>query len=101
MGSAMASMPHYMSQGVNELAASGVKRPSTASCLCSSSASPASKRSWSLHQPAHLNLRLPYHSRRQREFARALKVAEDVTHFLNKTLGEIGTDIQRMSKPSG
>lgn len=26
MGSAMASMPHYMSQGVNELAASGVER---------------------------------------------------------------------------
>jgi len=96
MGSAMASMPHYMSQGVNELAASGVEKAvnglmsmlllsvtgveeivvfyinlltSTYVCLITLAVS------GSLHV--------------------ALKVAEDVTHFLNKTLGEIGTDIQK------
>lgn len=96
MGSAMASMPHYMSQGVNELAASGVEKAinglmsmlllsvtgveeivvfiinlltSTYVCLITLAVS------GSLHV--------------------ALKVAEDVTQFLNKTLGEIGTDIRK------
>lgn len=96
MGSAMASMPHYMSQGVNELAASGVERAvnglmsmlllsvtgveeivvfvinlltSTYVCLITLAVS------GSLHV--------------------AVKVAEDVTQFLNKTLGEIGTDIHK------
>ena len=96
MGSAMASMPHYMSQGVNEMAASGVEKAvnglmsmlllsvtaveeivvfiinlltSTYVCLITLAVS------GSLHV--------------------ALQVAEDVTQFLNKTLGEIGTDIHK------
>ena len=96
MGSAMASMPHYMSHGVNELAASGVERAvnglmsmlllsvtgveeivlfvinlltSTYVCLITLAVS------GSLHV--------------------AVQVAEDVTQFLNKTLGEIGTDIHK------
>ncbi|KAI9772815.1 MAG: plasma membrane fusion protein prm1 [Candelina submexicana] len=94
MGSAMASMPHYMSQGVNEMAASGVEKAvnglmsmlllsvtaveeiivfyinmltSTYVCLITLAIS------GSLHV--------------------ALKVVEDVGDFLNKTLGDIGRDI--------
>lgn len=94
MGSAMASMPHYMSQGVNELAATGVEKAvnglmsmllltitgveelvvfyinlltSTYVCLITLVVS------GSLHA--------------------AIKVAEDVSDFLNKTLGDIGSDI--------
>lgn len=96
MGSAMASMPHYMSQGVNELAATGVEKAvnglmsmlllsitaveeiivfyinmltSTYVCLITLVVS------GSLHA--------------------AIKVAEDVSDFLNKTLGDIGTDIHK------
>ncbi len=96
MGSAMASMPHYMSKGVNEMAASGVERAvnglmsmllltitgveelivfyinlltSTYVCLITLVVS------GSLHA--------------------AIKVAEDVTDFLNKTLGEIGNDVHK------
>lgn len=96
MGSAMASMPHYMSQGVNELAATGVEKAvnglmsmlllsitaveeiivfyinmltSTYVCLITLVVS------GSLHA--------------------AVKVAEDVSDFLNKTLGDIGTDIHK------
>ncbi|MCJ1465328.1 plasma membrane fusion protein prm1 [Pseudocyphellaria aurata] len=94
MGSAMASMPHYMSQGVNELAATGVEKAvnglmsmlllsitgveeiivfyinmltSTYVCLITLAVS------GSLHA--------------------AIKVAEDVGDFLNKTLGDIKSDI--------
>lgn len=96
MGSAMASMPHYMSKGVNELTAAGVEKAvsglmsmifmtitgveelvvfyinmltSTYLCLITLVVS------GSLHV--------------------ALKVAEDVTNFLNKTLGDIGNDIHK------
>ena len=96
MGSAMASMPHYLSSGVNELAASGVEKAvnglmsmlllsitgveeivvfiinmltSTYVCLITLAVS------GSLHV--------------------ALSVAEDVTDFLNKTLGDIGSDLQK------
>lgn len=96
MGSAMASMPHYMSQGVNELAATGVEKAvnglmsmlllsitgveeiivfyinmltSTYVCLITLAVS------GSLHA--------------------AIKVAEDVSDFLNKTLGDIGSDIHK------
>ena len=92
----MASMPHYMSQGVNELAATGVEKAvnglmsmlllsitaveeivvfyinlltSTYVCLITLVVS------GSLHA--------------------AIKVAEDVTDFLNKTLGDIGTNIHK------
>ncbi|KAI9661551.1 MAG: plasma membrane fusion protein prm1 [Trizodia sp. TS-e1964] len=94
MGSAMASMPHYMSQGVNELAASGVEKAvngfmallllsvtgveeivvfiinmmtSTYVCLITLVVS------GSLHV--------------------ALKLIEDVSAFLNNTLTSITTDI--------
>ncbi|KAI9789336.1 MAG: plasma membrane fusion protein prm1 [Peltula sp. TS41687] len=96
MGSAMASMPHYMSQGVNELTASGVEKAvnglmsmlslsvtgveelvvfvvnlltSTYVCLITLAVS------GSLHT--------------------ALQVVEDVSDFLNKTLGEIGSGIHK------
>ena len=96
MGTAMASMPHYMSKGVNELTAAGVEKAvhglmsmlfmtitgveelvvfyinmltSTYLCLITLVVS------GSLHV--------------------ALKVAEDVTHFLNTTLGDIGKDIHK------
>lgn len=96
MGSTMASMPHYMSQGVNELAATGVEKAvnglmsmlflsltaveelvvfylnlltSTYVCLITLVVS------GSLHA--------------------AVQVAEDVTTFLNKTLGDIGSDIHK------
>lgn len=96
MGSAMASMPHYLSKGVNEMAASGVEKAvhglmsmllltvtgveelvvfyinlltSTYMCLITLAVSGA------LHV--------------------ALKVVEDVTDFLNKTLGDIGTGIHK------
>lgn len=94
MGSTMASMPHYMAGGVNELAASGVEKAvnglmqmlfltitgveelvvfyinmltSTYVCLITLAVS------GSLHV--------------------ALKVADDVGNFLNKTLGDIGKEI--------
>lgn len=94
VGSAMASMPHYMSQGVNELTASGVEKAvnglmsmvslsitaveeivvfvvnlltSTYVCLITLAVS------GSLHV--------------------ALDVAEKVTGFLNSTLGDIGKDV--------
>lgn len=96
MGSAMASMPHYLSRGVNEMAASGVEKAvnglmsmllltvtgveelvvfyinlltSTYMCLITLAVSGA------LHV--------------------ALKVVEDVTDFLNETLGDIGTGIHK------
>lgn len=96
MGSAMASMPHYLSKGVNEMAASGVEKAvnglmsmllltvtgveelvvfyinlltSTYTCLITLAVSGA------LHV--------------------ALKVVEDVTDFLNTTLGDIGTNIHK------
>ncbi|MDI1492748.1 MAG: plasma membrane fusion protein prm1 [Ramalina farinacea] len=94
MGSAMASMPHYLSAGVNELAASGIEKAvhglmsmllltitgaeelvvfyinmltSTYMCLITLAVSS------SLHV--------------------ALKVIEDVSDFLNKTLKDISSDI--------
>lgn len=94
MGSALASMPHYLATGVNELAASGIERAvnalmsmllltitgveeivvfyinmltSTYLCLITLAVS------GSLHV--------------------AVQVAEDVTKFLDKTLGDIGKDI--------
>ncbi len=94
MGSTMASMPHYMAGGVNELTASGVEKAvnglmsmlfltitgveelvvfyinmltSTYVCLITLAVS------GSLHV--------------------ALKVVDDVGNFLNKTLGDIGKDI--------
>ena len=94
VGSTMASMPHYMSQGVNELTANGVEKAinglmsmlllsitgveeivvfyinmltSTYVCLITLAVS------GSLHV--------------------ALKVVDDVGNFLNRTLGDIGKDI--------
>ena len=96
MGSAMASMPHYMSQGVNELAAQGVEKAvnglmsmltlsvtgveelvvfvvnlltSTYMCLITLAVS------GSLHV--------------------ALEMVKDVSDFLNKTIGDIGNDIHK------
>ena len=96
MGSAMASMPHYMSQGVNELAAQGVEKAvnglmsmltlsvtaieelvvfvvnlltSTYVCLITLAVS------GSLHV--------------------ALEMVKDVSDFLNKTIGDIGNDIHK------
>lgn len=96
VGSALASMPHYMSQGINELTASSVNHAvnaltemlylsvtgveelviffinlltSTYVCLITLVVS------GSLHV--------------------ALQVVEDVTSFLNKTIGEIGADIHK------
>ncbi|MCJ1476506.1 plasma membrane fusion protein prm1 [Lambiella insularis] len=94
MGSALASMPHYLAAGVNELAATGIEKAvnglmsmlllsitgveeivvfyinmltSTYLCLITLAVS------GSLHV--------------------AVQVAEDVTNFLNKTLGDIGNDL--------
>ncbi|KAL8951864.1 MAG: hypothetical protein Q9222_002190 [Ikaeria aurantiellina] len=96
MGSSLASMPHYMSKGVNELAAGGVEKAvkglqamlfmtitgveelvvffinmmtSTYLCLITLVVS------GSLHV--------------------ALRVIEDASSFLNKTLGDIGKDIHK------
>jgi hypothetical protein len=96
MGSALASMPHYMSQGVNEMAASGVEKAinglmsmlfltitgveeivvfyinmltSTYVCLITLAVA------GSLHV--------------------AISIAEDVTKFLNSTLGAIGHDLHK------
>jgi len=96
MGSAMASMPHYMSQGVNELTASGVEKAvnglysmldlsvtgveeivvfiinvltSTYVCLITLAVS------GSLHA--------------------AVELAQEVTGFLNETLGDIGGSIEK------
>ncbi|WEW60810.1 plasma membrane fusion protein prm1 [Emydomyces testavorans] len=96
MGSAMASMPHYMSKGVNELTASGVEKAvnglmsmllltvtgveemvvfyinvltQTYLCLITLAVS------GSLHV--------------------ALKVVEDAADFLNKTLGEVAQGIEK------
>ncbi|MCJ1358340.1 MAG: plasma membrane fusion protein prm1 [Icmadophila ericetorum] len=95
-GSALASMPHYLSAGVNELAADGITKvvnglmnmltltitgveeivvfyinllTSTYVCLITLAVS------GSLHV--------------------AIQVAEDVTAFLNKTLADIGDDLQQ------
>ena len=96
MGSAMASMPHYMAQGTNELAAKGVEKAvnglqemlfmsitaveeifvfvinvlyGTYECLITFAVGGA------LHV--------------------AVKIAEDATKFLNQTLGDIGNDISK------
>lgn len=96
IGSAMASMPHYMSQGTNQLTATGVEKAvngllslleltvtgveeivvfvinlltSTYVCLITLAVS------------GSLNV--------------AVDVASDITDFLNKNLGEIGDDIQQ------
>ena len=96
MGSALASMPHYMSQGVNEMAASGVEKAinglmsmlfltitgveeivvfyinmltSTYVCLITLAVA------GSLHV--------------------AISIAEDMTKFLNNTLGSIGQDLHK------
>ncbi|MCJ1433108.1 plasma membrane fusion protein prm1 [Xylographa pallens] len=96
MGSALASMPHYLAAGVNDLAATGVEKAvnglmsmllmtitgveeivvfyinmltSTYLCLITLAVS------GSLHV--------------------AVQVAQDVTDFLNKTLGAIGADISQ------
>ena len=96
MGSAMASMPHYMSHGVNEMAANGVEKAvsalmstlllaitgveeivvfivnmltSTYVCLITLAVA------GSLHV--------------------ALQVTKDVSDFLNKALGDIGKDIHK------
>lgn len=96
IGSSLASMPHYMSRGINEMAASGVEKAvrglqsmlfmtitgveelvvffinmltSTYLCLITLVVS------GSLHV--------------------ALKVIEDAEGFLNKTLGDIGNDIHK------
>ena len=99
MGSAMASMPHYMSQGINEIAASGVEKAvnglmsmlllsvtgveeivlfvinmmtSTYVCLITLAIS------GSLHI--------------------AIDIAQDFSDFLNKTLGDISNDISSDAK---
>ena len=99
MGSAMASMPHYMAQGTNELAAHGVEKAvnglqqmlfmsitaveeifvfvvnmmyGTYECLIT----------FAVGGAAHA----------------AVAIAEDVTKFLNKTLGDIGNDIDNAGK---
>ena len=95
MGSAMASMPHYMAQGTNELAAKGVVKAvnglesmlfltisgleeifvfwvnmlyGTYTCLIAAAVTSSA------------------HS--------AVKIAEDVNKFLNKTLGEVQKDLK-------
>ena len=94
MGSTVASMPHYLASGTNELAAKGVTKAvdgleemlfmaitaleeifvfwvnmmyGTYECLIT----------FAVGGAAHV----------------AVQIAEDVTNFLNKTLGQIGTDI--------
>lgn len=96
MGSTMASMPHYMSQGTNEMAARGVEKAvhglmsmllltitgieelvvfyinmltSTYLCLIT----------FAVAGSLHI----------------ALQIADDVTKFLNTTLGDIGKDVHQ------
>ncbi|KAI9820707.1 MAG: plasma membrane fusion protein prm1 [Pycnora praestabilis] len=94
VGSAMASLPHYMSQGVNELAADGVEKAVNGlmSMLLLSvtgieeivvfvinllTSTYVSLITLAVSGSLHV----------------ALQVVEDVSGFLNKTLGDIGNDI--------
>ncbi len=94
MGSAMASMPHYMSQGVNEMAASGVEKAVNGlmSMLLLSVAAVEEIIVFFINMLTQTYVCLitlvisgSLHV--------ALKVVEDVADFLNKTLGDIGKDI--------
>lgn len=94
MGSAMASMPHYMSQGVNELAASGVEKAVNGlmSMLLLSVTAVEEvvvfvinmlTQTWicliTLAVSGSLHV--------------ALDLIDDISQFLNKTLGGIGDDL--------
>lgn len=96
MGSAMASMPHYMSKGVNELTASGVDKAVAGlmSMLLMTITGVEELVVFYINMLTSTYLCLitlvvggSLHV--------ALKVAEDVTDFLNKTLGTIGSDIHK------
>ena len=94
IGSAMASMPHYMSKGVNELTAAGVDKAVSGlmSMLFMTITGVEELVVFYINMLTSTYLCLitlviggSLHV--------ALQVAEDVTNFLNKTLGDIGKDI--------
>ena len=94
MGSAMASMPHYLSAGVNELAASGVEKAvhGLMSLLLLTITGVEELVVFYIHMLTQTYLCLitlvvagSLHV--------ALKVIEDASDFLNSTLKGIGTDI--------
>lgn len=95
MGSAMASMPHYMSQGVNELTASGVEKAVNGlmSMLMLSVTGVEELVVFvvNLLTSTYVCLLTLVISGSMQV---ALDVAKDVTDFLNKTLGDIGNEIQ-------
>ncbi|KAI9884762.1 MAG: plasma membrane fusion protein prm1 [Watsoniomyces obsoletus] len=95
MGSAMASMPHYMSQGVNELAATGVEKAVNGlmSMLALSVTTVEELVVFMVNLLTSTYvclLTLVIGGSMQL----AIELAKDVGDFLNKTLGDIGNDIK-------
>ena len=94
MGSAMASMPHYMSKGVNELTASGVEKAVRGLMkmliLTITGVEELVVFFINMMTSTYLCLITLVVSGSLRV---AMKVAEEVTDFLNKTIGDIGRGI--------
>ncbi|EFR03870.1 hypothetical protein MGYG_06869 [Nannizzia gypsea CBS 118893] len=96
MGSAMASMPHYMSMGVNELTASGVEKAVNGlmSMLSLVVTGVEEIVLFIIHVLTSTYLCLITLVVRGSLHV-ALKIIEDTTEFLNKTLHEIGSGISK------
>ncbi|KAH0543940.1 hypothetical protein FGG08_001841 [Glutinoglossum americanum] len=96
MGSAMASLPHYMSKGVNEITASGVEKAVNGlmSMVLLSVTAVEEIVLFVIHLLYSTYLCLITLAVRG-SLETAVKVAHDVTDFLNKTLGDISNDITK------
>jgi hypothetical protein len=94
MGSAMASLPHYMSRGVNEITASGVEKAVNGlmSMVLLSVTAVEEIVLFVIHLLTSTYLCLITLAVRG-SLEAAVKVAHDVTDFLNKTLGDISSEI--------
>jgi hypothetical protein len=94
MGSAMASMPHYMSQGVNELTASGVERAVNAlmSMLLLTVTGVEELVVFFINAITQTFICLVTLAVRG-SVELALNIAKEATEFIDKAAGEIGDDI--------
>lgn len=96
MGSAMASMPHYMSQGVNELTATGVETAVNGlmSMLLLSVTGVEELVVFVVNMLTSTYVCLITLAIRG-SFGVALELVKDVSDFLNRTLGDVGSEIQK------
>ena len=96
MGTAIASMPHYMAQGTNELAAHGVEKAINGlmSMITMGVTAIEELVVFVINMLTQTYVCLITLAVRGALHV-ALQVVEDVGHFLNKTLGEIGSGIHK------